>query len=346
LSGIYSFDPLEDMRWTRFLERRADASVFHTTGWLKALRQTYGYEPVAYTSSPPGEELRDGLLFCRINTWLSGKRLVSLPFSDHAAVLVDDQEVLHQIFSLLWEQARSKTWKYLEIRPVVPVAWVPPGLRKTATFYWHKLALEKPLDSIFRSFHKSCVQRRIGRAEREGLTYSEGRTEELIQQFYRLLLLTHRRHGIPPQPISWFRNLVDCLRENMTVRVASKDGRAVASMITLNHRDSMVYKYGCSDERYHNWGAVAFLMWRAVQDAKGREFEELDMGRTDCDNTGLVNFKNNWGATQSMLVYWGYPERLRPNPNRWDLRTARTVVARLPTAVLPVIGQLLYRHMG
>ena len=301
---------------------------------------------MGYTSSAPGEELRDGLVFCQIKTWLSGKRLVSLPFSDHAAVLVDDQQVLRQILSLVREQVGSRTWKYLEVRPIAPVSWIPFGLSETATFYLHRLALENPLDAIFKSFHKSCVQRRIGRADREGLTYSEGRTEEFIQQFYGLLLLTHRRHGIPPQPISWFRNLAKCLGENMTIRVASKDGRALASMITLNHRESMVYKYGCSDERYHNSGGVAFLMWRAIQDAKSREFKELDLGRTDCDNTGLVNFKNNWGAAQSTLSYWGYPENSRPNPNRWEMKTARRIVERLPTSALPMVGQLVYRHLG
>lgn len=301
---------------------------------------------MGYTSSAPGEELRDGLLFCRIKTWLSGKRLVSLPFSDHAAVLVDDQQILGQMLSLVREQVESRTWKYLEVRPIAPVSWIPFGLSKTATFYLHRLALENPLDAIFKSFHKSCVQRRIGRAEREGLTYSEGRTEEFIQQFYGLLLLTHRRHGIPPQPISWFRNLVDCLGENITIRVASKDGRALASMITLNHGESMVYKYGCSDERYHNAGGVAFLMWRAIQDAKSREFKEFDLGRSDCDNAGLVNFKNNWGAAQSTLSYWGYPENARPDPNRWEMKTARRIVERLPTSALPMVGQLVYRHLG
>lgn len=348
MSEIYSFDPLGDQRWTRFLDRRADASVFHTAAWLGALRRTYGYEPVVYTSAPPGRELSDGLLFCRINTWLTGKRLVSLPFSDHAALLVDDQEVLRQMLSLVWEQVRTGVFKYVEIRPVdQPVACdPPPGLTQTAKFYWHRLSLEKPLNVLFKSFHKSCVQRRIGRAEREGLTYEEGRSEQLIQQFYRLLLLTHRRHGIPPQPISWFRNLAECLGDNITIRVAARNGDAVASMITLNHKDSMVYKYGCSDERYHNSGGVVFLMWRAIQDAKTRQLNELDLGRSDYDNAGLVNFKENFGAAPSTLVYWGYPERSRPDQNRWDLRAARRIVTRIPTAALPMVGQLLYRHMG
>jgi CelD/BcsL family acetyltransferase involved in cellulose biosynthesis len=346
LFDLYTFDPRLDERWPRFLDRRADASIFHTPGWLEALRSTYGYEPVVYTSSSPGTELNDGLLFCRINTWLSGKRLVSVPFSDHAALLTDDGSVLRRMFSLLEEQVNAKACKYIEIRPVLQVHSDLLGFATSSRFYLHKLSLDKNLAALFESFHKNSVQRKIRRAEREGLTYKEGRSEELIQQFYRLLLPTHRRHGLPPQPISWFRNLVTCLGEKITIRVASSKDRDVASIITLTHKNRMVYKYGCSDTRFHNLGGMAFLFWRAIQDAKSGGLEELDMGRSDCDNAGLISFKEHWGAKRNTIDYLGYPAKSRPNHNLWHLKAARKVFALLPTAVLPPVGQLLYRHMG
>jgi hypothetical protein len=346
LFNLSSLDPCVDERWPRFLNRRADASIFHTPGWLEALRRTYGYEPVAYTTSSPGTELNSGLLFCRIDTWLSGRRLVSVPFSDHAALLTDDDEVLRRMFALLEGQVAAKIYKYIEIRPLVQPHPDLLGFSKCATFYLHTLPLDRELGVLHQSFHKNSVQRKIRRAEREGLTYKEGRSEELIEQFYRLLLLTHRRHGLPPQPISWFRNLVACLGQGIKIRVASSNGRDVASIITLTFKKKMVYKYGCSDARFHNLGGMAFLFWRAIQDAKSAGLGELDMGRSDRDNSGLICFKEHWGATRSTLTYWGYPARSRPSPNHWYLRGARKVLASLPTAALPPVGQLLYRHMG
>ena len=52
--SIYALDPLQDPRWPEFLEQQSSASVFHSRGWLAALQRTYGYEPIAYTTSPPG----------------------------------------------------------------------------------------------------------------------------------------------------------------------------------------------------------------------------------------------------------------------------------------------------
>jgi|SRR5215469_3493098 len=346
LQEVFTFDPRVDLRWNRFVDRREDASVFHTAGWLEALRRTYGYEPVVYTTSPPGAELSDGLIFCRIDTWLSGKRLVSLPFSDHSALLVDDEEVLHQMLLSVREQVTANRWRYVELRPVRQRVLDGSDFRKAATYYWHKLSLDRDLDQIYKGFHKSCVQRKIRRAEREGLTYSEGRSAAEIEQFYRLLLLTHRRHGIPPQPLSWFRNLVDSFGPNLKIRLASKNGRALASIVTLTYKQSMVYKYGCSDAAHHNLGGMIFLLWKAIQEAKGSKLRELDLGRSDCDNPGLISFKENLGAERGMLTYCGYPERARPDPSRWDMKAARKICTRLPAPALTTMGRLLYRHMG
>ena len=81
---IHRFNPLTDPRWPDFVDRHPDAGVFHGRPWLEALRRTYGYEPVVYTTSSPSANLTNGVVFCRVDSWLTGRRLVSLPFADRA----------------------------------------------------------------------------------------------------------------------------------------------------------------------------------------------------------------------------------------------------------------------
>ena len=90
--SVYKIDPLSDPRWPEFLQRHPDAAIFHTPAWLEALRRTYGYEAVVYTASNPGSDLTNGIPFCRINSWLTGRRLVSLPFSDHCQQMIARSE--------------------------------------------------------------------------------------------------------------------------------------------------------------------------------------------------------------------------------------------------------------
>jgi lipid II:glycine glycyltransferase (peptidoglycan interpeptide bridge formation enzyme) len=199
---------------------------------------------------------------------------------------------------------------------------------------------------LFRSFHKNCIQRKIRRAEREKLHYEDGTSEALLEKFYRLVLMTRRRQNLPPQPISWFRGLIDAFGKNLKIRVASKDGLPVASILTLSHRKSMVYKYGCSNAAFNNLGGTALLFWRTIQEAKDGGFEELEMGRSDLDNSGLVAFKEHWGASGRIVSYWTYPQGQEGLPSVWKKRLVRRLATTAPDAALEMVGRLLYKHVG
>ena len=110
-----------------------------------------------------------------------------------------------------------------------------------------------------------------------------GTSERLLTTFYRLLRMTRRRHGLPPQPISWFRNLLSNMAERAAIHIASKDSQPVAGVLTLAFRTTTYYKYGGSDAAYHALGAMPFLFWRVIQAARQRGSTVLDLGRSDLD---------------------------------------------------------------
>lgn len=76
MARVYEIGPLQDARWPQFLERHRLASLFHTKEWLDLLRRTYGYRASVLTTSKPGERLTNGLVYCRVQSWLTGRRLV------------------------------------------------------------------------------------------------------------------------------------------------------------------------------------------------------------------------------------------------------------------------------
>src|SRR5271157_2519642 len=349
-STVYRIDPLLDPRWPAFLAQHPNASVFHTPQWLAALRQTYGYQPVALTTSTPGEELKNGIVFCRVQNWLMGCRIVSLPFSDHCQPLVDDPGDLALLVSFLKEHRDRDKWRYIELRPLVSSHFdlgTQPCFSSSETFSFHRLNLRPDLVTIFSNFHKSCVQRKIRRAEREHLEYEAGRSDQILARFYDLLLLTRRRHQLPPQPLAWFRNLADCLGDRLVIRIVSKDGQPIAGILTMFFKNSLVYKYGCSDARYHNLGGMPLLFWRAIQEGKELGAQEFDLGRSEVDNPGLVNFKEHLGAARSQLVYLRIePHRSRPTVTDWKIRYARKAFSHMPNPCLKLVGNLFYRYIG
>lgn len=347
---LYQVEPTTDVRWTRLLERYPRASVFHTVAWLQALRLTYGYEPVAFTTSPPTDELKNGLVFCRINSWLTGRRLVSLPFSDHCEPLCDSAEDVSFLLHNLQAAREQQGWKYLEVRPIdasFSETCVTAGFQSASTYFLHVLDLSQDLDSVFRSLDYDSVQRRIKRAERAGLVEKCGRSDDLLEEFYALFELTRGRHHLPPIPYAWFRNLIQCQHRALEIRLAYKDAIPISAILTLQFKGAVYYKYGGSDIRFNRFGATPWLLWRAIAAAKASGAIKFDMGRTEEDNVGLLAFKNHWVPQPRRLVYWKFPETSSlDSVNSWKLKTAKHMFSYMPAKLLRIIGKLAYRHIG
>jgi CelD/BcsL family acetyltransferase involved in cellulose biosynthesis len=209
------------------------------------------------------------------------------------------------------------------------------------------LPLTADPEQHFKNFHRSCIQRPIRRAEREGVTVDEGEDETDLKQYFRLHLMTRRRLGMPSQPFSFFRNL---WREfaptnRLTLLLAKHEGAPVAGMILLHHGSTTVYKFGASDPGKQSLGVNPLLFWHAVQLAIRRGGRELDLGRTEPSEAGLYDFKRRLGAEPIPLRSLS---NVRPNqdPNeKTPVRILRAGLQRMPSASLRT-GGFLYRYLA
>lgn len=343
---VYTIDPLRDPRWADFVASHKSSSVFHRPAWLEAVRRTYGYVPVAYTTSAPSAPLSNGIVLCQIKSWLTGRRMVSVPFSDHCEPLVDCPDAAAAIGEELKSAVAARKWKYIELRPVCESSAFQ-GMVKSPACYFHMLDLRPAADEILKRTHKTSVQQPIRRAEREGLVYESGNSERLLNVFYRLMVQTRRKHQLPPQPIQWFRNLAECMGDGLKIRVAMKGGKEIASIVTLQHKDVVVYKYGCSDAAFQNLGGTTSLLWKTILEAKEAALTSMDFGRSDADNPGLIAFKDRWGAKSSMLTYLRWSRKqVSEAPRVRSYGVVKPLFAMMPDAILRATGRILYRHVG
>jgi hypothetical protein len=345
--NIYTINPLVDRRWDELVARHPRASAFHQRGWLNALACTYHYQPLAITSTPPDKPLMDGIVLCRVSSWLTGTRLVSLPFSDHCEPLLNEPGDLIDFSKWLRAESDKEQWKYIELRPVSKVRDTEGGLCKTGSFCFHELDLGPSTGQLFDGLHKDCFQRKIRRAENERLSYEVGCSERAVSDFYQLLLMTRRRHQMLPQPRAWFRNLIESMGDKVQIRMARKDGTPIAALLTLKHAGSVIYKYGCSNSRFHNLGGMPLLFWRLIEESKAEGASKIDFGRSDLDNQGLIVFKDRLGAQRKALTYYRYPKPKQKDKNAaWNLGRIRRLFSVLPGPVSSTAGRILYRHVG
>jgi CelD/BcsL family acetyltransferase involved in cellulose biosynthesis len=349
-TSFQQIDPLADPRWPEFLQRHDGASVFHTPDWLECLHCTYGYQPIAFTSSRAGEPLNDGVVFCKVKNWFGRTRLVSLPFSDHVEPLVSDNDNMREVLAFMAHSTSEGNWSSVEIRPPHPIngTATSAAFGDGQRFILHTLDLEPSLENLFHYLNKDSTRRKIQKARRQGMKCDEGRSERHLKQFYDMCVMTRRRKALPPPPLDWFRNLVTFMGEKLTIRIAStSSGELAGAILTLHFKDSVVFKYGASDARFHSLGTMPFLLWLAIEDAKNRGARRFDFGRSEIENSGLIRFKNHFGATQTQFTHKVFPSTAwEPSADGWQLKLAKRVFARLPENALILAGRLIYPHIG
>ena len=171
---VYTIDPLKDSRWSDLVTRHPHASAFHTTSWLEALRRTYGYQPIVFTTSPPQVALEDAVVACEVRSWLTGRRLVSLPFADHCEPLVESADAFNAISAHFDRIRRNGEWDYIELRPLTNHLHQLRGVTTSEQFWFHHLDLWPAEATLFAAFHKNAIQHQIHRADRERLALRRG----------------------------------------------------------------------------------------------------------------------------------------------------------------------------
>jgi hypothetical protein len=344
--AVHQVDPIRDSRWMEFVSEHPDSSVFHSPSWLQALQATYSYHPFAITTSPPGAKLRSGILLCRVESWLTGNRLVSVPFADHCELLVDDTADRRELLGFIVNMLSRNQFKYAELRPVKREPVNTCGFRLSRRCALHTLDLRPGLDEILKRSHKTSIQQKIRRAQRQQLDYTEGNDSQHIDWFYQLLLLTRRRQKIPPQPLEWFYNLARYFGDSLQIRLLLRAGRPIAGVLTLRWKNTVVDKYSCSDAQCNNLGCIPLLLWRVIEYAKQIGINTFDLGRSDYEGKGLVEFKDRWGSQRDELKYWRLPSQSVTIRDEWKVKVAGPIFARMPDVLLAASGRMLYRHLA
>jgi len=175
---------------------------------------------------------------------------------------------------------------------------------------------------------------------------------EDMAHYYRLHLQTRcKKHGMPAQPRRFFMELWDrfAVSATMQLLLAEYQGDIIAGMILFASGATVRYAYGASDERYLHLSPNNLLMWAAILRGCEQGYQLLDMGRTACDNEGLMEFKRRWGAIKEPLPYYYYPRvagLATTSEHSWKYALLTTCWKRLPLQVAGPLGSQLYKHLG
>ncbi len=338
-------NPINYNNWDELLLSTNDYSFFHTSHWARVLHESYGYRPLYFSVINNGS-LRFSLPLMEIKSRLTGKRGVSLPFTDYCDPIVNEDIHFQDMIDYAIEYGEHAGWKYIEIRSLRNIS---ENILPSLEYYGHTLELSKDEDLIYSQL-RSSTRRNIKKAARDGVEIQMGNSPESMREFYRLNCTTRKMHGIPPQPWNFFRNIYDhVISENHgNVILASYKGVTIAGAVYFHFGKKVIFKYGASDKRYHHLRPNNLVMWEAIKEYCNRGYKTFCLGRTESENQGLRQFKNGWGASEKIIKYYRYDFRRNRflNGNSHVSGFHNKVFNRMPVPMLKMIGSALYKHMG
>lgn len=334
------------------LEQQARDVFYYQPAWLNLISQVYGYAVNTLTTTDTNGEISGFLPVCTMRSPITGNRMVALPFSDHCPLLAEDRASAQQLVDQAQCLADEQRARYLELRTGThPMLAERTDLVESSLYVRWFLPLQSDQDVVWAGLSKS-VKQMIKKSQKMGVTVRRIEKREEMAYYYRLQLQTRsKKHGMPTQPQRFFIGLWDTFAASgaLQVLLAEHEGKVIAGMILLASGSTIRDAYSASDVSALSMAPNNVLMWHAITLGCAHGFKTLDMGRTACDNEGLMAFKRRWGATKEPLAYYYYPrvDGLASTSERsWKFRLLTKCWRQLPLQVAGPLGAQLYRHLG
>ena len=338
-------DPTQIPDWDQILLNTPGYSFFHSVSWSRVLQESYGYRPKYFTEMKEG---RFSVLIpiMEVNSFLTGKRGVSLPFTDSCEPIIEESQKAPEIWAEILASGANQGWKSLEMRSENSFLPDPPP---ATSFFSHLLDLSGAEKNLFATFRDS-TRRNIKKAVRQGIEVRICDTFEAMKEFYRLLCLTRKRHGLPPQPVYFFKSIYENIisQQKGLIALADYKKQCIAGAVFFHFGETGIFKYGASDKNFQQFRANNLVMWEGIKWHLKKNVKNLSLGRTERDNRGLLQFKSGWGAKQGIINYFNYDfrkqgflsaaPRLTGIPNK--------IFTYFPSPLSRIAGIIFYKHLG
>jgi hypothetical protein len=281
-----------------------------------------------------------------IKSILTGKRGVSLPFSDHCEPVISHDRHFTELWNYIIDFGKRSGWKLIELRGKKPFLH---DIVPSSYYYGHTLDLSLNEENVF-SYFRDSTKRNIRKAIREQVKATICNSLDSVKEFYRLNCITRKHHALPPQPFHFFDRVhehIICKNQGIVV-LASYKHKVIASAVCFHFGKKAIYKYGASDRGYQHLRANNLVMWTAIRWYCQNGYNVFDMGRTEPKNNGLNQFKAGWGTQKQVIPYYKYniAKQAFMTKNSDVSFFSEKLFHNIPIPLLRIIGILAYKHIG
>ena len=356
MEEIKIIDPCSDPRWDKFVESHPFGWIVHLSGWKKVIEQTFPHIKGHHLALIDTEtsEIKAGLPIYEIRSWLTGNRLVSIPFATISDVLISNSKQSSLLINEAIRLLKQLKYSHIEIRTLNSSPMVNhKQLIENHDYKHHYLDLSAGKEVIWNHFNYKSIRYEINKANKNKIKLKVAETENDLHTFYILYAMARKRLGLPSQPYLFFKALYNTFAEsnNIIILLALFEDKAIAGHLLFKYNGRISVEATGINDDFRKISPNQFLFWEGIKLACSEGYKIFDFGRTSIYNTTLMDFKRRWGTTEAD-VYTFYSDfgknRIGTASRETSLsyRLMRYMCNKSPGSIQPMLSRFCYRHLG
>lgn len=329
--------------WDNYVQQHHAHTPYHLFAWLKAIELAYCHQ-ICYLVAKQNEQYVGILPLVNIHTPFKGSSLCSLPFCDVGGCLADDQKIKLQLESKASELKLQYKAKCIEYRERASTTDNEPLIGKKVSML---LSLPATSDDLFSGF-KSKLRSQIRKAEKNGLTYELGNSQEFIDKFYVVFSENMHRLGSPVHSKKWIESICGQYKQQCIIAIVKLDNVPVAGGVVLFTDKKACIPWASTRAEYNRLSPNMMLYWALLKFVTDSGCKQFDFGRSTY-NEGTYKFKKQWGA-QPIPLNWRHvgenQSELNSSVSENKLRIiVENIWRKLPLSVVNRIGPKLRKYI-
>lgn len=285
---------MDETEWDEFVEQHPESTFFHQSGWKRVIENVYGFK-AHYLAAKDRNGIQGILPLFEIKQ-LTGKKLISVPFSTEGGILANSDKVKNQLIEQAKTIVKESNLDYLELRQEKDI-----GTKlKTKDYYYHlKLKLDFNPEIVWKNADRK-LRNAVRKARKLGLTTDKGL--KYLDEFYRVFSSNMRDLGTPVDKKEFFEEMIKQFPNSVDIVVARLNNETIGALFLINDEKTLKSEWATSYRKYFGYNASQLIYWRAIEDACKEGFEIFDFGRS-LWGSGTFRFKEKFGAKPVQLHY-------------------------------------------
>ena len=295
----YRYSSVEDdAERDAYLRSRSDSTVFHLSGWSRAVERAFGAQRRDLIATR-GDEIVGVLPISECKRPLGGSNWISAPWGVYGGPVSNSPEISRELVKVAMQRAGESDAHRLELRCLEDPKL--DGFVESDLYVSFRKQLPATEEEVFRTFPRTERKYLRHAVERYGLSVEEGHGYR--KDLAELFLSSKRTLGSPGLPDKWWEALEDELGLDYVLHAARRGDKVLGVTLTFLHgKEASMYYIGTTPEANRECHVTTYLIAKCMEWCVRGGYEVFDLGRSRRD-AGAYTFKKNQGFEPKPLAY-------------------------------------------